>query len=189
MVEGVTSEVGIVGSGFAGLAAALTLRRHRREVIVFDGGPSRNAWAREVHGYLGVPNASGAEMRRQAIKQVREVGGQIVEARIAAARTEDGELRLTADDGRRWRVQRLLLATGVRDTYPDIDNFFDFFGRTVHVCPHCDGYEVRDQPIAIVAWDEAALPFTVKLTQWTRRITVVTDSRSPGLTAEEQARL
>jgi thioredoxin reductase len=183
------AEVGIVGAGFAGLAAALTLRRQRRSALVFDGGPARNAWAKEIHGYLGVQGLSGVEMRRLACEQALAVGAQIVAARIVRARKDDAAFDLESEDGRHWQVERVLIATGVRDVYPEIDNFFDFFGQTVHTCPHCDGYEVRDQPIAIVSWSEAALPFALKLGEWSRQITVVTDGHEPALGPEEQARL
>ena len=185
----VTTDVGIVGAGFAGLAAALTLRRHRHSVLVFNGGPCRNAWAGEVHGYLGARGLSGAELWQAACEQAREVGAEIVDARIADARKEGEGFVLTSEDGREWPVRRLLIASGVTDTYPDIEDFFDFFGRSVYVCPHCDAYEERDKPVAVVAWNEATLPFVLKLTQWTKRITVVTDGRSPELKPEERARL
>ena len=145
-----TTDVGIVGAGFAGLAAALTLRRHRHSVLLFNGGPCRNSWASEVHGYLGARGLSGAEMWRTACEQAQEVGAEIVQASIAEARQEGDEFLLKAAQGPEWRVLRLLLATGVRDSYPDIDNFFDFYGRSVHNCPHCDAYEVRDKPVALV---------------------------------------
>jgi thioredoxin reductase len=54
----VGADVGIIGAGFAGLAAALTLGRERLEVLVFDGGPTHNAWAAHVHNYLGVKDCS-----------------------------------------------------------------------------------------------------------------------------------
>lgn len=183
------TDVGIVGAGFAGLAAALTLRRHRHSVLVFNGGPSRNAWASEVHGYLGARGLSAAEIWRLACEQAQEVGAEIVQARIAEASKEDDQFLLKAEQGGEWRARRLVLATGVRDSYPDVDNFFDFYGRSVHNCPHCDAYEVRDRPVAIVSWSEAMLPFATKLTQWTRELTVVTDGRSPELSTEARAKM
>ena len=184
-----TSDVGIVGAGFAGLAAALTLRRHRHSVTVFGGGPCRNASAGEVHGYLGVPDASGFELWRRASDQARAVGATIEGARITDVQADGPDFGVFSDDGRQWRFQRLLLATGVEDAYPDIDNFFDFFGKAVFNCPHCDGYEVRDKPVAIVGWSEATLPFAKELTQWTNQITVVTDGRAPRLSDGMRAEL
>lgn len=179
------ADVGVVGAGAAGLAAALTLRRHRRSVLVFDGGPARNAWTRRVHGVLGLPEISGRELHRIGRQQVAEVDGQLVDARIVEAQRDDDAFVVCEADGRAWRVARVVLATGVRDVYPDIEGFFDFYGSSVFVCPHCDGYEVRDQPIALVAWSPSMLPFTLTLTQWTRDITIVTDGHAPPLGDDE----
>ncbi len=183
------ADVLIVGAGFAGLSAALVLRRHRHSVLVLDGGLARNAYAQEVHGYLGAKGLSGEDLRRLAWEQVEEVGGRIVRERVVDARRESGGFVLHGGDGAEWRSDRLLLATGVRDIYPDISNFRDFFGRSVHVCPHCDGYEWRDQPIAVIDWNASALPFALKLTHWSKRITVITDGRSPELDDEERGEL
>ena len=181
--------MGVVGAGAAGLAAALTLRRHRRSVVVFDGGPPRNAWARRIHGVLGLPDVSGRELHRIGRRQVAEVGGHLVDARIDEARRDGDGFLLCAADGRAWRVERLVLATGVRDVYPDVEGFFDFYGSSVFVCPHCDGFEVQDRPIALVAWSPSMLPFTLTLTQWTRDITIVTDGRDAPLGRDELDRL
>ncbi|HZO27686.1 MAG TPA: NAD(P)/FAD-dependent oxidoreductase [Chloroflexota bacterium] len=183
------AEVGIVGAGTAGLAAALTLRRHRRSVVIFDGGPARNYWARQVHGVLGLPGISGQQLQTLGRQQVSDVGGKIVTARIDEAQRDGDGFVVCEADGRAWRVERVVLATGVRDTYPNIEGFFDFYGSSVFVCPHCDGYEVRDQPIALVTWSPSMLPFTLTLTQWTRRITIVTDGRASPLGRDDRDRL
>lgn len=182
-------DVAVVGAGFAGLAAALMLRRHRCSVLVFDGGPCRNNWAREVHGYLGVQGLGGADLRRVGSEQVLKVGGEIVSAEVAEAKKSGDLFVLTDREGRARHARRVLLSTGVRDIYPDIDNFFDFYGSSVHVCPHCDGFEWRDQPVAIISWSEATLPFALKITQWSPHLTVVTDGHSPELGADERAEL
>jgi thioredoxin reductase len=184
-----TSDVAVIGAGPAGLASALTLRRHRRSVTVFDGGPARNYWARQVHGVLGLPQLSGRELHRLGRQQVSDVGGHLVDARIEDVRRDGGSFLVCAGDGRTWRVERVVLATGVRDVYPDIENFFDFYGCSVFVCPHCDGYEVRDQPVALIAWSPSMLPFTLTVTQWTRDITIVTDGRASPLGRDEQRQL
>jgi choline dehydrogenase-like flavoprotein len=115
------ADAGVVGAGVAGLAAALTLRRHRRSVLVFDGGPARNYWVRRVHGVLGLPEISGQELHRLGRQQVADVGAQLVDAHIAEVRRQDDAFLVCAADGRSWRVERVVLATGVRDVYSDID--------------------------------------------------------------------
>lgn len=183
------ADVGVIGAGVAGLAAALTLRRHRRSVVIFDGGPPRNYWTRQVHGVVGLPQVSGRQLHALGRQQVADVGGQVVDARIVDAHRDDDAFVVCGADGQAWRVDRLILAAGVRDVYPDIEGFFDFYGSSVFVCPHCDGYEVRDRPVALVAWSPRMLPFTLTLTQWTRDIKIVTNGRASPLGHDEQRQL
>jgi thioredoxin reductase len=216
------ADVGVVGAGYAGLAAALFLRRHRVSVVVFDGGPTRNHVATEVHGYLGLPSASATELIAVGRGQVEELGGRIEACRIERAEVVEDGFRLAGVDNAgsdaaesggagsggagsgdagsgdagsgdagsgdaEWRVRRLLLATGVRDLLPDIARFDEFYGRSVHVCPHCDGYEWRDQPIAVISWNDAARDFVSKVSHWSRDVTLVSDGRRPEISAEDRA--
>ncbi|MDQ3493757.1 MAG: NAD(P)/FAD-dependent oxidoreductase [Chloroflexota bacterium] len=181
------AEVGIVGAGYAGLSAALFLRRHRIGVLAFDGGPPRNQAATEVHGYLGLPAASARDLIAIGRSQVAELGGRIEDCRIERADVVEGGFRLAGSGRREWRVRRLLMATGVRDLLPDIERFDEFYGRSVHVCPHCDGYEWRDQPIAVISWNEAARDFVSKVSHWSRDVTLLSDGRSPELSGDDRA--
>lgn len=181
------ADVGVVGAGYAGLAAALFLRRHRVEVIAFDGGPPRNHAATEVHGYLGVASASADDLIATGRGQVKEMGGRLESCRVERAEEIEGGFLLRGSGDAEWRVRRLLLATGVLDQLPDIERFDEFYGRSVHVCPHCDGYEWRDQPIAVITWNEGARDFVSKVSHWSRKVTLLTDGRSPDLSGEDRA--
>jgi thioredoxin reductase len=181
------ADVGIVGAGYAGLSAALFLRRHRIGVIAFDGGPPRNHVATEVHGYLGLPAASATELMAIGRRQVEELGGRIEPSRIERVEAIDGGFELVGSGDIKWRLRRLLVATGVRDLLPDIERLDEFYGRSVHVCPHCDGYEWRDRPIAVISWNEASRDFVSKVSHWSRDVTLVSDGRRPELSAEDQA--
>lgn len=181
------ARVGIIGGSYAGLAAALMLRRHRRSVLVFDGGPPRNIAAQTVHGYLGLPAVSAAELHKIAHRQVLDVDGQICAEWVTGVDRRDGNFQLQSAAGESWLVERLLLATGVQDAYPNIDNFEAFYGRSVFSCPHCDAYEVRDKPVAIISWNPETLDFVREMSQWTDRITVVTDEHAPDLSADDES--
>jgi len=185
-----TTDIAVIGAGAAGLAATLMLRRHRRDVVLFDGGPPRNHAAREVHGYLGLPGVSGEELKRLGLEQVRDVGGRIEGSRVVGVTRTDRRLfAVETERGEQWTAAALLLATGVRDRYPRIDRFEDFFGHSVHVCPHCDAYEWRDAPIAVISWNADTRPYALKFTDWTRDVTLVTDGHQPALDDAERADL
>jgi thioredoxin reductase len=183
------SDVAVVGAGYAGLSAAVGLRRHRLSVRVFDGGPVRNALSAEVHGYLGVAGESASQVMERSRRHAADLGARLEQCRISQARRDGEGFVLTDVDGGSWRARRLLLATGVRDRLPDIPGIRDYFGRSIHVCPHCDAYEWRDRPIAVISWSGATRDFAVKVSHWSDRVTVVTDGRTPRIDDKEAADL
>src|SRR6185437_1177812 len=88
---------------------------------------------------------------------------------------------------RAFEARRLLLATGLRDLTPDCPGFLEFYGWSVFHCPDCDGYEVRDKRVAVLAHDKNAAGFTVNLLTWTRHITLITDQHE--ISTDDYAKL
>jgi thioredoxin reductase len=179
----------IVGGGPAGLSAALMLGRCRRRVLVCDTGQGRNRWSHGVHGLLTREGVAPAELLRLADEDlgrydtVSRCGREVVEAR------RDGNgFTLACADGTRLRSRRLLLATGVVDELPPIPGLVELYGRSVHHCPFCDGYEWRDRPVAVWGRGEQGAGLAAGLTVWTRDLILCTDGPA-GLPARWQHRL
>jgi thioredoxin reductase len=158
-----------VGAGPAGLNAALLLGRARRQVLVCDAGAPRNAPVAHLHGFLSRDGLPPAELRRIAREQLTTYGSvELRQVQVAASSPADdgaGFVVTLADDTRE-RARRLLLATGVVDHLPAIDGLAPLWGRSIFNCPYCDGWEVRDQPLAVLGADERALRLAVHLTRW-----------------------
>jgi thioredoxin reductase len=76
------------------------------------------------------------------------------------------------------RCRKLLLATGVSDQLPRIEGFQTFYGRSVFHCPYCDGWEVRDQPLAIYGSGEHGTGLALELTAWSGDLVLCTDGRA-----------
>ncbi|UQN31439.1 NAD(P)/FAD-dependent oxidoreductase [Brachybacterium kimchii] len=152
-----TADVVVIGGGAAGLNGALMLARSRRRVIVVDAGDPRNAPAEGVHGLLGREGTPPAELLARGREEVEGYGGTVVQGRIASVRQDwsvdgvEGGFDLTLEDGRALRARRLLVATGVRDELPAIPGLAEHWGSGVVHCPYCHGWEVRDEPIGILA--------------------------------------
>ena len=163
----------VVGGGAAGLTGALMLARSRRSVVVVDGGDPRNAPAPGVHGLLGLDGVPPAELLRRGREEVRHYGGRIVDGEVvsaaAAAPTAGGDLRFTVElaGGGVLRARRLLVATGLRDVLPDIAGLAEHWGRGLVHCPYCHGWEVRDEPIGVLATG----PMSVHQAQLFRQLT------------------
>lgn len=161
-------DVIVVGGGFAGLSAAMQLARARRRVLLIDAGLPRNRFADASHGFLGQDGKAPAAILRDAGCQVAAYPTvEIVrgEAR-AAARDADGGFTVEISGGRVAQAQRLVLATGVADTLPDIPGLTERWGATVLHCPYCHGYEVRDRPLGVLANHPMAAHQAAMLPDW-----------------------
>ena len=164
-------DVVIVGGGAAGLGAALVLGRCLRKVLLFDSGQQRNAPAKVFNGYLSRDGSTPGEF--QAISRQQLERYETVELRKAiVSKVERANDRLTTilDSGERFDSRTLLLATGLVDELPQIENFRQFYGLTAHSCPYCDGWEVRGQPIVVVGGKQEAAELAIELLLWSKDI-------------------
>ena len=151
-------DVVIIGGGAAGLSGAVALARSRRSVLVVDAGRPRNAPADGVHNYLGREGTPPGELLAIGRAEVAGYGGEVVPGVVTGARREDdGDFRVTLDDGREVSARRLLVATGLVDELPDLPGVAERWGRDVLHCPYCHGWEVRDQAIGILATGPTAV--------------------------------
>ena len=86
---------------------------------------------------------------------------------------------LSTDIAGDFRARRLLLATGIRDHWPDIPGLNRCYGTTVHTCPNCDGYESRDTRTAVIGAGPTAATVALALTTWTDKILICTNGEEP----------
>jgi thioredoxin reductase len=142
----------IVGGGPAGLAAALTLGRSRRSVLLLDAGQGRNAPAAAVHNLLAHDGTPPAQLRRIGREQLaRYPGVQLREATVEDAVALSGEgFRLQLRGADSVTARRLVLATGLVDELPAIDGLAPLWGRSAFHCPYCHGFEVSGRRLAVL---------------------------------------
>lgn len=140
----------VIGAGAAGLSSALVLGRARRRVFVLDGGPPRNAAAAHVNGYLGVDGQSPLELLAVGRTQVEKLGVEVRSELVSRVEPVDGGFLVHAG-GDELHARRLVLASGVTDSLPDIPGLREGFGVDIFHCPYCHGYEVAGQRLGVVA--------------------------------------
>jgi thioredoxin reductase len=179
LAEG-TVDVVVIGGGAAGLNGALILARSRRSVVVIDSGFPRNAPAEAVHGLIALDGTPPAEILRRGREQVRQYGGRVVYGEVvsaeSAAPSADGDLRfiVTLADGRGITARRILVATGVTDVLPEVPELAEHWGHSVVHCPYCHGWEVRDEPIGILATGAVSIGHAFLFRQLTEDLTYFT---------------
>ena len=167
----------VVGGGPAGLNAALVLGRCRRKVLLFDDGKPRNAVSHALHGFLSRDGIAPAELRAIAREQLAPYTSVLVrEAHVVDAARTDRGFSVRTDDGGSFLTRKLLLTTGVIDMVPDQPGFRELFGVSVFHCPYCDGWEMRDQPLAVYGrGDHKGGGLALEMTLWSRDIVLCSD--------------
>ncbi|WP_426699720.1 NAD(P)/FAD-dependent oxidoreductase [Rhodanobacter sp. Col0626] len=160
-------DVIVVGGSYAGLSAALQLARARRRVLVVDAGQRRNRYARHSHGFLTQDGSEGSAIVAKGREQLLAYPTVTWhEGTAANAVVHEGGFQVTLQDGQLFQVHRLVLATGVIDELPPIDGLAERWGRHVFTCPYCDGYELAQGNIGVLASGPMALHQAMMLPDW-----------------------
>ncbi len=171
-------DVIIVGGGPAGLSAALILGRCRRRVLVCDAGQPRNASSHAMHGFLSRDGIDPAEFLRVSRAQLHTYNIEMRETQVSDARRAGTGFEVDLADGARLQCRKLLLATGIVDRVPNLAGFEGLYGRSVHHCPYCDGWEMRDQPLAVYGRGKHGLLFSQTIRRWSHDLILFTDGPS-----------
>jgi thioredoxin reductase len=164
------------------------LGRCRRSVLVCDVGEPRNAKSDALHGYLtrdGIPPADFLRIAREEVALYPTV--EFHRGKIVDARRTSGGFVVECLGGLRFNTRKLLLATGVVDELPPVEGLPELYGRSVHHCPYCDGWEWRDHPIAVYGRGESGSALAIGLTVWSDDVVLCSDGPSELSEREEEA--
>lgn len=176
----------IVGGGSAGLSAALLLGRGHRRVLVCDKGNPRNASAHESHSFFTRDGISPHELLsigRDQLKPYESVEFQAIG--VKEIKPSDEQFEVVFEDGTMKKSRKILLAFGVIDEFPNIENFGEFWGKSVFHCPYCHAWEVRDEPLAVVGNGETGIEMAALLKNWSADLVLCTNGAAE-LTAEQR---
>ena len=169
------SDVIIIGGGFAGTAAAITLARANRKIRLIDSGAPRNRFSEHAHGILGLDGAAPAELLQRGHAEVGKFGGTITQGSVEKL-TRDSECepwQAKLGSGEVLESRHVLVATGLTDKLPAVPGLSDLWGTRVFHCPYCHGYEVTGKKVALIGG--ANPPFTIRISKllstWTDTLT------------------
>lgn len=166
----------IIGGGPAGLNAALVLGRARRNVILFDNNEARNHVVRESHGFLTRDGIQPAKLRQLALQELEAYPSiQVKHEKVCSIeRCSETHYEVTAESNHVYTSTKILLATGLKDEQPNVPGIERFYGTSLFSCPYCDGWEVRDQPLAVIA-DKNVYKLAKEVFTWSRDLIVFTN--------------
>ncbi|GHD06646.1 NAD(P)/FAD-dependent oxidoreductase [Zhihengliuella salsuginis] len=190
-MQNTTYDVAIIGGSVAGLAAATTLGRSRRRVVVLDAGHPRNAPSPAAHNVFAHDGAAPADLLARARRDAEKYGVELRSAEVQSLEEHAGAtgrlFGVSLDSGERLTARRVLLATGLVDVLPEIDGLAEHWGTSVLHCPYCQGWEVRDQKIGIVGSGPMATHQALLFSQLSDQVTLV--AHDAEVAADQRAQL
>jgi thioredoxin reductase (NADPH) len=175
----------IIGAGPAGLTAATYLRRYHRSVLVFDGGESRARWIPRTHNCPGYPNGiSGNDLLKRLREQALAHEVAFEATRVRCVRPHPQGFRIE-DGERHWLARTLLLATGINDLVPEMDDVEGAIASaTIRLCAICDAYEATDGDIGVLAPLQRGLEHAIFLRGYSASVSLVPVSAAEAAAAD-----
>lgn len=166
----------IVGGGPAGLSAALIAGRALLKALVIDGGSPRNAAAPAMHSYLSRDGILPRDFRAAAHGELAAYPTvQRREGIVDDIRATDGGMSVHLAGGGVVSASKVLLALGLVDRLPDIAGLAGNWGRGVHHCPFCDGFEHRGTRWGVLAEEASMFDHARFLSNWAGEMTVLSN--------------
>jgi thioredoxin reductase len=166
----------IIGGGPAGLNATLVLGRARRNVVLVDCNDSRNKVTHETHGFITRDGVKPREFREMANEEFSKYETIVtMEDKVEEIVKEDEGFKIKTKNGQEWLTRKVILATGVIEKFTNVPNLNDFYGNSIFNCPYCDGWELRDQALALFGLVDYSIHMAGILRNWSQDIIIFTN--------------
>lgn len=153
-------DIAIVGSGPAGLSAAINARIRNKNIIVFGSKDLSNkvAKAPKINNYLGLPNITGEQLKESFIKHIEAMNIDITVERINNIYAMGEYFALMANE-KTYEATSVILATGVEFTKP-LPGELEYLGRGVGYCATCDAPLYKGKVVTVIGYNKESIEET-----------------------------
>lgn len=168
-------DVIIIGSGPAGLAAAIYAQRAKLEMIIIEenyisGGQVVNTY--EVDNYPGLPGINGMDLGMKMREHAEKMGAQFVRAKVVEIQAE-GDIKVVKTEDETYEAKTIIFAAGAKHRTLDIPGEKEFTGMGVSYCATCDGAFFRNKVTAVIGGGDVAVEDAIFLARLCKKVYVV----------------
>lgn len=172
-------DVVIIGGGPAGMSAAPSSGRGKMKVLLIDEEKPRNAVTRESHGFLTRDGITPDKFREVGRSDLQKYPTITIQNDRVQSINQLGEhsFKLVTLTGKTVHTKNIVLATGLKETLPDVKNIEQFYGNSIFSCPFCDGWEMKDRSLVLIMENTQAFHLVKLLKNWTDDLVLATNGQ------------
>ena len=172
-------KVVIIGSGPAGLTAAVYAARAQLEPVVIEGEPSSNSdqpggqlmLTTEVENFPGFPvGITGPELMGQMREQALRFGAELITAKVTSVDFSTRPFAISVGGEPTYLANAVIVATGARSLMLGVPGEERLLGYGLSTCATCDGFFFRGHEIAVVGGGDSALEEAIFLTRFASKV-------------------
>ena len=165
----------IIGSGPAGLSAAVYGKRAGLNLVVLEkapmsGGQVLNTY--EVDNYLGMPGINGFDMGMQFREHADKLGVEFIEAEVLAIE-DKGDVKVVCTEEAQYEAKAVILATGAVHAKLEVPGEEELCGMGVSYCATCDGAFFRNRTVAVIGGGDVALEDAIYLARTCEKVYLI----------------
>lgn len=169
-------DVIIIGSGPAGLAAAIYAKRAELSCIVIEknglsGGQIINTY--EVDNYPGTPGISGFDLSVRFREHCEKLNTTFITGEVTGFRLDNDIKVVTLDDGTEYRSKTVIIAAGGQPRRLNVEGEDELSGMGVSYCATCDGAFFKNKPVAVVGGGDVAVEDAIFLARICEKVYVI----------------
>lgn len=178
-------DVIIIGGSYAGLAAAMSLGRALRKVLIIDSGDPCNKQTPHSHNFITRDGESPEQIASKAKEEVMNYPSvSFQQGRVTAVTKPDDYYNIQTEENGVFSGKKLIFATGVLDIIPDIAGFAECWGVSILHCPYCHGFEYKGEKTGIFGNGDKGYEQSKFISNWTKDLVLYTNGKST-LTKEQ----
>ncbi|MEA1997214.1 MAG: thioredoxin-disulfide reductase [Gemmatimonadota bacterium] len=165
----------IIGSGAAGLTAAVYSGRASLDVLLFEGNQPGGllTTTAEVENFPGFESGIlGSSLMESMKKQAERFGAVFIPGAVDEVNLEPGALRLKAS-GKQYSTDSIIIATGASPRFLSLENEKRFIGRGVSTCATCDAFFYRGKEVVVVGGGDSAMEEALFISRFASKVSLI----------------